>query len=165
MSTTTAKMQLGAAGLALAAVASFAPIVAQADSFATAPPLRAASAVTWGYDELDTALLARLNGAAEAAAVGAQASPEQLTEYLIDGIRTGILEIARGTTVIVGTTTYVALAFTGGVFSYVGDVLTNLPIIGQFAGQALINVGNFFDEIATGVAKATRVGPYTPTLG
>ena len=114
-----------------------------------------AQVLTWGSDDLDPALLAQLNDNPRAAAVAAAPGPiAQLVQYLVQGIAEGISGIVRGTVVIVGTTAYVGLAFTGGVITTVGDILPG-PI-----GNLVTNIGEATTNVANTVAEALRVGPY-----
>lgn len=158
MTTASAKIQFGAAGLAVAAVAAFTPMVAQADSFALAPSLPApAQVLTWGTDDLDPVLLAQINDAAPAASATANATAgpiATLIQELVQGIALGVKGIVRGTVVIVGTTAYVGLAFTGGVFTTVGNILPG-PI-----GNLATNIGTGFNNAANNLAEAIHVGPY-----
>ena len=87
-------------------------------------------------------------------AVGAAPTPAQLLQYLVQGIATGVQGIARGATVIVGTTAYVAIAFTGGIITTVGNFLPG-PV-----GNFLVGVGTSVNNVANTVAQALRVGPY-----
>ena len=154
MTTSTAKVQLAAAGLAVATAAAFTPLIAQADSFKLDTPLATpAQVLTWGSDDLDPLLLAQLNDAPSAAAV--TAGPiATLIQELVQGIALGIQGVVRGTVVIVGTTTWATLAFTGGVITAVGDILPG-PL-----GNLLVNVGDGVSTVANNVAEALRVGPY-----
>ncbi|MFM8599799.1 MAG: hypothetical protein ACKOB8_12465 [Mycobacterium sp.] len=147
------KLQIGTAAVPLPAAAANTPVAAQADKFALAPSLSNAGPVlTWGYDQLDAALIAQQNDGPRAAAVGA--TPAELLQYLVQGIADGIAGIVRGTVVIVGTTAYVAIAFTGGLITTVGNFLPG-PV-----GDALVNFGTAVDNVANAVAEALRVGPY-----
>ena len=158
MNAISAKFQAGTAALAVAAAASLTPVIAQADSFALDTQLASpAQVLTWGSDDLDPTLLAQLNDAKAAAPAGAAvtAGPIQtLLQYLVQGIATGVRGIVRGTVVIVGTTAYVGLAFTGGVITAVGNILPG-PI-----GNIITNVGQATTNVANALAEAIHVGPY-----
>lgn len=92
--------------------------------------------------------------APEAAAVGAAPTPRQLLEYLVQGIAAGIAGIARGAVVVVGTTVYVSVAFTGGLIMAVGDSLPG-PV-----GDYVVDFGSAVLNLANVIAEVLRVGPY-----
>ena len=103
------------------------------------------------------------NAVGSANAVGA--TPGELIGYLVQGIADGINEIGqaiqsivRAGVDIVGTTVYVAVAFTGGVSTTVGDFLPG-PI-----GNVITQVGNVVNNVSNAIAEALRVGPYA-TVG
>lgn len=152
------------------------PVVAQAAPAATAAPV-----LTWGEDELDAALVIEPTvivptptptpggnddsptGAAAAApwvnywpgnAVGPAPGPAELIQVLVQAIADGIAGIVQGAVAIVGTTAYVAIAFTGGVITAVGDFLPG-PL-----GQVLVNMATSVNNVANTVAEVLRVGPY-----
>lgn len=160
------KVQVGAAALAVVAAAAITPVMVPMVSHA-APLVSAAPVLTWGFDEVDAALIIGDNdnkdtGAAVApsaaviggSAVGASQTPIELIGYLIQGIADGISDIARAVVDIAGTTVYVAIAFTGGVITTVGDFLPG-PV-----GNLLVNVGTTVNNVANAVAEALKVGPY-----
>ena len=159
MSTASAKLQLGAAALAVATAAAITPMVAPV-SFAAPDIESPAQVLVWGSDDLDPALLAQLNDAPAAAAVGVTANAAtpgpiaQLIIYTVQGIAQGIQGVVRGTVVIGGTVVYSTLAFTGGVITAVGNVLPG-PI-----GNLLTNVGTATTNVANAVAQAIHIGPY-----
>lgn len=162
MTSATVNVRLGAAGLAVATAAAFSPVIAQADSFAMTPSLVPSSAVlTWGYDQLDSALLAQISSAAAdsptaAVEVDPTAGPVvTLIQYLLDGIATGIATIIRGTVVIGATITYVSLAFTGGVLTTIGNILPG-PL-----GEVATYFGTATTDVANDIAQRFRVGPYS----
>lgn len=153
----TKRFQVNTAALALAAAVTVTPaVVAPMVSQAAPPALSSASSVlTWGFDALDSALIARDNNKPSAAAVGdAPPTPAQLLQYLVQGIATGISDVARGVTVIAGTAVYTALAFTGGLITTVGGFLPG-PI-----GDFIAGIGNAFINTANVIAQAIHVGPY-----
>lgn len=99
------------------------------------------------------------NAVGSANAVGA--TPGELIGYLVQGIADGINEIGqavqsivRAGVDIVGTTVYVAVAFTGGVITAVGNFLPG-PI-----GNVITQVGNVVNNVSNAIAEALRVGPY-----
>lgn len=148
------RIQVSAAVLAVAATTAITPVIIPAVSQA-APTLTAAPVLTWGFDQLDAALIAADNkdgGSAAATAVtpsaGATATPptaQELLQYLVSGV-------ARGLVITIGTPVYVAVAFTGLVFTTVGNFLPFLAPIGS-------TINNF----ANSIAVALRVGPYGTT--
>ena len=156
MTTASAKLQLGVAGVALATAAAITPVVAPI-SYA-APSLPApAQVLVWGSDDLDPALLAQINDAPQAAVVADAAAPgpiAQLIIYTVQGIAKGIQGVARGTVVIGGTVVYASLAFTGGVITAVGNVLPG-PV-----GNLFTNVGEATTRVANNIAEAIHIGPY-----
>jgi hypothetical protein len=156
MTTATAKVQLAAAGLAVATAAAFTPLIAQADTFSLAPEFdTSAQVLIWGSDDLDPALLAQLNEAAAPSAAAVTATPiADLIRSLVQSIGLAVQGVVRGTTVVVGTTVYATLAFTGGVLTTVGNILPG-PI-----GNVFTNVGDATTNAAIEVARALRVGPY-----
>lgn len=161
-----------------------APAVSQAAPLPSAPlPAApapgAAPQLIWGFDEVPAALVpapspapapapapipgnnkpapaaAAVGGnAVVGSAVGAAPTPAQLLQYLVQGIATGVQGIVRGGVVIVGTTAYVAIAFTGGVITTVGNFLPG-PV-----GDFIVGLGNSVNNAANTVAAALRVGPY-----
>lgn len=143
------RIQVSAAAMAVAATTALAPVIVPTVSHA-APILTAAPVLTWGYDQLDAALIATDNDNGSAAttvtpgasAVGATPTPAELLQYLVTGI-------ARGVVDIVGTPVYVAVAFTGLVFTTVG---TFIPFLAP--------VGAAINNAANSIAAALRVGPY-----
>lgn len=156
LSNSVNKMHLGAAAVALTAAATITPVVAPIVSQA-APPSVASSApvLTWGFDALDPGLLARMNdNGPRAAVVGESPTPAQLLQMMIQGIATGISDIARGAVVVVGTAAYVAIAFTGGIITTIGNFLPG-PI-----GDFVSNLGTAVNNVANVIAEALRVGPY-----
>lgn len=153
--TSTRKFQVGTAVLALATAAAVTPVVAPVVSHA-APLVTAAPVLTWGFDQLDAALIAADNDNGSAAStsavpganvVGATPTPVELLQYLVQGI-------ARGVELVVGTPVYVAIAFTGLVITTVGGFLPG-PI-----GDFVVGVGTTVNNVANSVAAALRVGPY-----
>ncbi|MCW1960062.1 MAG: hypothetical protein KIH64_016255 [Mycobacterium sp.] len=159
MTTASAKLQLGVATMAVAAAAAIAPVVAPISHAAPSIPAPA-QVLVWGSDDLDPALLAQLNDAPEAAAVGVTANAAtpgpiaQLIIYTVQGIAKGIQGVARGTVVVGGTVVYASLAFTGGVLTTVGNVLPG-PI-----GNVFTNIGEATTQVANNVAEAIHIGPY-----
>lgn len=158
----TKKFQISTAAVAIAAAAAITPVVAPVVSHA-APLLTAAPVLTWGFDEVDAALIFGDNdggqNAAASAVPGADVaspapSPAQLLQYLVQGIADGIAGIVRGAVVIGGTITYVAIAFTGGLITTVGNFLPG-PV-----GDFFVGVGDSVNNVANAVAEALRVGPY-----
>lgn len=158
MATNAKQFQVGTAAIALAAAVSLTPVLANANpTLPQAPSLAtAASVLTFGYDQLDAAILAQQNDDKTAAVPGASAvpTPAELLGYLVQGIADGIQGIIRGGVVIVGTTAYVAIAFTGGLITTVGNFLPG-PI-----GDFIVGVGTGVENVANTVAQALRVGPY-----
>lgn len=156
MTTATAKVQLAAAGLAVVTAAALTPVIAQADTFSLAPEFdTSAQVLIWGSDDLEPALLAQLNEAAAPSAAAVSATPvADLIRSLLQGIALATQGVVRGTTVVVGTTVYVGLAFTGGVLTFVGDILPG-PV-----GNIFTNLGDTIDKAANTIAEALRVGPY-----
>lgn len=156
MTTASAKVQLAAAGLAVATAAALTPVIAQADTFKLAPEFdSSAQVLIWGSDDLEPALLAQLNEAASPSAAAVSATPiADLIRSLVQSIGLAVQGVVRGTTVVVGTTVYASLAFTGGVLTTVGNILPG-PI-----GTVFTNVGDATTNAAIAVAEALRVGPY-----
>lgn len=150
------KRQLGTAVVALTAAATITPVIAPMVSHAAPPSLvSSAPVLTWGFDALDTALLARENNnGPQAAVVGEAPSPAQLLQYLVQGIADGMAGIARGVVVIGGTIVYAAIAFTGGLITTIGNFLPG-PI-----GDIVVGLGNTVNTVANVIAEALRVGPY-----
>lgn len=148
MITASAKVQFAAAGLAVATAITFSPVAAQANPFPIAPALTLGSGLVWGYDPVDTDVLARENpAAASASIVGAAPTPAELLQYLVTGI-------ARGIELTVGTPFYVAIAFTGGLITTLGGFLPG-PL-----GAFVTGLGDTVNNIANSIAVALRVGPY-----
>jgi len=147
------KVQISSAALAIASAAAITPVIAPAISQA-APAVTAAPVLTWGFDQLDSALIAADNDnngpAAAAAAVAAYPTPVELLQYLVQGI-------ARGLELVIGTPVYTAVAFTGGLFTFAGDLLPG-PL-----GDFFVSIGTTVDNVANTIAQALRVGPYATT--
>ena len=146
------KVQISSAALAIASAAAITPVIAPAISQA-APAVTAAPVLTWGFDQLDSALIAAdndSNGPAAAAAVAAYPTPVELLQYLVQGI-------ARGLELVIGTPVYTAVAFTGGLFTFAGDLLPG-PL-----GDFFVSIGTTVDNVANTIAQALRVGPYATT--
>jgi len=158
MVTNAKQFQVGTAAIALAAAVSLTPVLANANpALPQAPSLApVASVLTFGYDQLDSAILAQENNDKTAAVPGASAvpTPGELLQYLVQGIGTGISDITRGVVVIGGTAVYVTVAFTGGLITTVGNFLPG-PI-----GDFFVNVGTGVENVANTIAEALRVGPY-----
>lgn len=159
---------MGAAGLAVVTAAAISPLnpaVARADLFALTPSLvPSASVLTWGYDQLDSQLLAQINNAAAAPTAAVNASPTAgpvvtLIRYLVNGIATGIATIVRGTVIVAATIAYVSLAFTGGVLTTIGNILPG-PL-----GQVATYFGTASTNVANDIAQRFRVGPYGTFAG
>lgn len=159
MVTNAKQFQVGTAAIALAAAVSLTPVLANANPALPQAPALApvASVLTFGYDQLDSAILAQANNGNSTAAVpGASAvpTPGELLQYLVQGIATGISDITRGVVVIGGTAVYVTVAFTGGLITTVGNFLPG-PL-----GAFFVNVGTGVENAANAIAEALRVGPY-----
>lgn len=148
------KLQAGTAALAIAAAATITPVVVSHAAPLAPAAVRSAPVLTWGFDALDTALLARENNGPQAAAVGEAPTPAQLLQYLVQGVADGIAGIARGVVVIGGTVAYVAVAFTGGLITTIGSFLPG-PI-----GDLVVGFGNTVSNVANVIAESLRVGPY-----
>lgn len=158
MATNAKQFQVGTAAIALAAAVSLTPVLANANPVLPQAPSMApiASVLTFGYDQLDSAILAQENNDKTAAVPGASAvpTPGELLQYLVQGIATGISDITRGVVVIGGTAVYVTVAFTGGLITTVGNFLPG-PL-----GDFFVNIGTGVENVANTIAEALRVGPY-----
>ncbi|SBS75868.1 YadA domain-containing protein [uncultured Mycobacterium sp.] len=81
--------------------------------------------------------------------------PAQVIQIFISGFVDAAQNAVKAGVQYIGTFVYGGLAFTGLAFNLVGQVLPG-PI-----GDAFTNVGNGFDNAATNVAKAIKIGPYS----
>lgn len=152
----------GTAVLAVTTVVMITPVVAPAASHAAPLVPTAAPVLTWGSDDVEAALANGDNprnkqslaaGAATPGgkAVGAAPTPFELLQELVQGI-------ARAFEVVIGTTVYIAIAFTGGVITAVGDFLPG-PV-----GDVIASLGNSVTNVANAIAEAIHVGPYSTSV-
>jgi hypothetical protein len=82
-------------------------------------------------------------------------TPAQVIQIFISGFVDSAQSAIKAGTQFFGTFVYGGLAFTGLAFNLAGQILPG-PI-----GDAFTNVGTGFDNAATNVAKAIKIGPYS----
>lgn len=82
-------------------------------------------------------------------------TPAQVIQIFISGFVDSAQNALKAGTQFIGTFVYGGLAFTGLAFNLAGQILPG-PI-----GDAFTNVGTGFDNAATNVAKAIKIGPYS----
>ena len=161
MSVTVTKLQATAGAAILATAAVFTPAVAQATpnlapfSQGLGEEAQAAIApvIIVAPSSNDTGTVATPGSNKK---VTANATPPaQVIQIFISGfVDAGRSAIQAGVQYF-GTFVYGGLAFTGLAFSLAGQVLPG-PI-----GDAFSNIGAGFDNAATNVAKAIKIGPYS----
>ncbi|MCV7177498.1 hypothetical protein [Mycolicibacterium sphagni] len=91
------------------------------------------------------------------ASVTASTAPTaaEIIKTFIAGLSTATQNAIKAGSQLVGTFAYAGLAFTGLVFTTVGDIVPG-PI-----GGALKNAGTGFNNAANNVAKVVKIGPYS----
>ena len=150
------KLQVGTAAVAVAAAAAITPAVAHATPsiapFAEGLGNSAAAAVD------SVVILPGAPGSNKVAAADATANatpPAQVIQTFISGFVDAAQSAVQAGVQFFGTFVYGGLAFTGLAFDLAGQILPG-PI-----GDAFSNVGAGFDNAATNVAKAIKIGPYS----
>ncbi|BBY63008.1 hypothetical protein [Mycolicibacterium helvum] len=155
MSVIATKLQTTAGAAIIAAAAVMTPAVAHA-----APSLASFSEGIGNSAELliDPVVIVATPGAHKSAAASVTANstpPAQVIQTFISGFVDAAQSAVKAGVQYFGTWVYGGLAFTGLAFSLAGQILPG-PI-----GDAFTNVGTGFDNAATNVAKAIKIGPYS----
>ncbi|MBB3607024.1 TRAP-type mannitol/chloroaromatic compound transport system substrate-binding protein [Mycolicibacterium sp. BK556] len=157
MSVIATKLQVGTAAVAVAAAAAITPAVAHA-----APSLASFTEGVGNSAELlvDPVVIVAQPAAAATpgsnkVAAAAATPPAQVIQIFISGFVDAAQSAIQAGVQYFGTFVYGGLAFTGLAFNLAGQILPG-PI-----GDAFTNIGNGFDNAATNVAKAIKIGPYS----
>lgn len=152
------KLQVSTAAVAVAAAAAITPVVAHA-----APSLAPFSEGLGDSAQLlvdpvvivDTPSAAVATPGSNKKAAASATPPAQVIQIFISGFVDAAQSAVQAGVQYFGTFVYGGLAFTGLAFNLAGQILPG-PI-----GDAFTNIGNGFDNAATNVAKAIKIGPYS----
>ncbi|OYN76947.1 hypothetical protein [Mycolicibacterium sphagni] len=93
--------------------------------------------------------------AAASVTANAAPTPAEIIKTFIAGLSTATQNAIKAGSQFVGTFAYAGLAFTGLVFTTVGEIVPG-PI-----GDAFKNVGTGLNNAANNVAKVVKIGPYS----
>ncbi|WP_445166901.1 hypothetical protein ACTXG7_24190 [Mycolicibacterium sp. Dal123E01] len=152
------KFQVGTVAVAIAAAAAITPAVAHAAPSIAPFNQGIGAASQLAVDPVVIIPTAGTNSAVPGSNKKAAASatpPAQVVQIFISGFVDAAQSAIKAGTQYFGTFVYGGLAFTGLAFNLAGQILPG-PL-----GDAFTNIGNGFDNAATNVAKAIKIGPYS----